>query len=339
MNDATASPADAALPATTPLPFRFTGNGGEYFRIWIVNLLLSLVTLGIYSAWAKVRRERYFYGHTRVGDASFDYLASPVAILKGRLIAFAAFAVYAVAGHYLPLLQPAFFLLFMLLLPWLVVRSLQFRARNSAWRSVRFNFTGTHNDAFRLYVLWPILIIFTLGLIIPYIIFRQKQFLVANSRYGTSPFTFHASKGDFYEIYIVAFGILVGGFVLMIGGSMLTPVLGLVLGVGMYLLLFAYVSAQTSNRVFNSSRLEGHGFRSTLNHYELMMIYLTNFIGIALTFGLFIPWARVRLAHYRAEHLQLLAAGDLNHFIASTTERVNSAGEEMGEMFDVDIGL
>ncbi len=32
--------------------FRFTGNGGEYFRIWIVNLMLTIVTLGIYSAWA-----------------------------------------------------------------------------------------------------------------------------------------------------------------------------------------------------------------------------------------------------------------------------------------------
>lgn len=36
-------------------PFSFTGSAGEYFRIWIVNIALSIVTLGIYSAWAKVR--------------------------------------------------------------------------------------------------------------------------------------------------------------------------------------------------------------------------------------------------------------------------------------------
>ena len=33
------------------LPFSFTGRAGEYFRIWIVSLCLSLLTLGIYSAW------------------------------------------------------------------------------------------------------------------------------------------------------------------------------------------------------------------------------------------------------------------------------------------------
>lgn len=46
-------------------PFRFTGNGREYFRIWIVNTLLTILTLGIYSAWAKVRKKRYIYGNGR----------------------------------------------------------------------------------------------------------------------------------------------------------------------------------------------------------------------------------------------------------------------------------
>ena len=62
--------------------FTFTGSGSEYFRIWIVNLILSVVTLGIYSAWAKVRRLEYFYRNTRVAGASFDYHGRPLAILK-----------------------------------------------------------------------------------------------------------------------------------------------------------------------------------------------------------------------------------------------------------------
>jgi len=40
--------------------FYFTGKGGEYFRIWIVNICLTILTLGIYSAWATVRTRRYF---------------------------------------------------------------------------------------------------------------------------------------------------------------------------------------------------------------------------------------------------------------------------------------
>ncbi|MFB1034562.1 MAG: DUF898 family protein, partial [Sinobacterium sp.] len=47
-------------PANQPtnkrtVPVKFLGKTGEFFSIWIVNLLLTIVTLGIYSAWATVR--------------------------------------------------------------------------------------------------------------------------------------------------------------------------------------------------------------------------------------------------------------------------------------------
>jgi hypothetical protein len=74
-----------AVENTTTIPFNFTGRTGEYFRIWIVNVMLTIASLGIYSAWAKVRNKRCFYGNTSVDGTAFDYHADPVAILKGRL--------------------------------------------------------------------------------------------------------------------------------------------------------------------------------------------------------------------------------------------------------------
>jgi len=85
-------------PQAQEHPFEFTGDGWEYFKIWIVNLLLTILTLGIYSAWAKVRRLHYFYRNTLLAGASFEYHGTPIAILKGRLIAFALFLVYTLAG-------------------------------------------------------------------------------------------------------------------------------------------------------------------------------------------------------------------------------------------------
>ena len=81
--------------------FEFTGKGWEYFRIWIVNLLLTILTLGVYSAWAKVRRLQYFYRNTRLDGASFEYHGTPIAILKGRVNASlaATTGVVTVDGH------------------------------------------------------------------------------------------------------------------------------------------------------------------------------------------------------------------------------------------------
>src|SRR5262245_36210186 len=76
--------AAAGSPAVPPLvehPFEFRGEWREYFRIWIVNVALTVLTLGVYSAWAKVRTQRYFYGNTRVAGRAFDYQAQPLPIL------------------------------------------------------------------------------------------------------------------------------------------------------------------------------------------------------------------------------------------------------------------
>jgi hypothetical protein len=112
--------AHASRPiAEQPLPkiekFTFTGSGSEYFRIWIVNLLLTIVTLGIYSAWAKVRKMRYFYGSTRLAGSSFEYHGDPIAILKGRLIAAALFIVYTIVSGYSLTAQ----MVMLVPLPWL----------------------------------------------------------------------------------------------------------------------------------------------------------------------------------------------------------------------------
>src|SRR5438876_12398000 len=77
--------------------FKFNGRAGEYFAIWIVNLCLSVVTLGIYSAWAKVRRKRYFYGCTQLEGSAFEYVGNPVAILKGRILVVLVFAAYSLS--------------------------------------------------------------------------------------------------------------------------------------------------------------------------------------------------------------------------------------------------
>jgi uncharacterized protein DUF898 len=122
---------DVAVSSTESIAryesFAFTGSGPEYFRIWIVNVLLSVMTLGIYSAWAKVRTQRYFYRHTRVAGASFDYHGRPLAILKGRIVSVVLFGGYYIANIVSPEAGAVAFLVLVALLPWLVMRSLKFR--------------------------------------------------------------------------------------------------------------------------------------------------------------------------------------------------------------------
>src|SRR5450830_209088 len=112
-------PAPSGAPVSAPRveAFSFSGRGSEYFRIWIINLLLSIVTLGIYSAWAKVRRLHYFYNNTSVAGTSFEYHGNPIAILKGRIIAVVLLFGYQFAFQLNPLIGVLTLVLFAVAIP------------------------------------------------------------------------------------------------------------------------------------------------------------------------------------------------------------------------------
>ncbi len=317
------------------MPFRFEGKAGEYFKIWIVNILLSILTLGIYSAWAKVRNHRYFYSNTFIGKHSFEYLADPLTILKGRIVAAVFLGAYVLAGEFMPLLGLAFMLIFLVALPWLVCRSLAFRNQNTAFRNIRFGFDATYWDAFKVYVLWGLASMLTLGLLLPYAIYRQKQFVVSHSRYGTARFVAEFSARDFYGIYLRALGIIA----VAIAVFFLVPVIGVFLAIPLYLVAFAFITAGTTNLTFNNTLLDTQSFESTLKAGRLAWIHFSNAMVTGLTLGLAIPWVMVRLAKYHAQCLRMIAEGDIDSFIAAEENKVSSLGEEIGDAFDLGIGM
>jgi len=353
---ALAVPSGAPLPAPETAaepdkihPFVFKGSGGEYFKIWIVNILLSIVTLGIYSAWAKVRRKQYFYGNTYVAGSAFRYLADPKKILKGRVVVFFGFIAYSIIEKFNPTAGVVLIIPFVALLPWLVVRSQIFNYRNSALRNIRFDFTGTYWQAAKVFVLWPILIPFTLGILFPYVMFRQKQFIVQNSKFGTTPFSFHAAAGDYYRIFfLLSFPILIAAtFVgLTVYGVYSAHIsvfpgivsIGAVLAV-LYFFAIAFLGVRSSNLLYNKGALLRHRFRASMEIKPYSFILLTNTLATVLTLGLFYPFAAVRAYAYKISRLALVPGGDLDQFAAAEGREISALGGEMADFMDFDFGI
>jgi uncharacterized membrane protein YjgN (DUF898 family) len=352
----------------------FTGNAREYFRIWIVNLFLSVVTLGIYSPWAKVRKKRYFCGNTWIADANFDYHGNPVAILKGRVIAVLALVAYNLAGHYLPKLGSGVLLMLMVAAPWLIVRSLQFNAENTSYRNLRFHFHGRYREGLRAIaplLLTPLLVLLlpaiqegkppTTGLdfaillvpslpfliFYPYVVASVKRFHLGNSTYGSAPFAFSAPTESFYVAYFLGSLIFVVG--LVVAGvaafaSLAVPVVGSLVLPAAYLLIgstfFGYTRSRIGNLTFNATRLAGDvRFASNLSARRLGWIYFVNLLAMVVSCGLLVPWAVMRTAKYRASCLRLECTGDLEGFLADVSRPVAATGDQLGEFFDVDLSL
>ena len=238
-----------------------------------------------------------------------------------------------------PLMGLALSLVLLAFLPWLVVRSLAFNARNSALRNIRFNFNGTLKDAATVFVLWPILVPFTLGILAPYVFFRQKKFIVENSAYGSTTFNFSATAKEYYRIVFVALIPVIIGIILIAGAGAVVPPAALIVAFALYLYLFAFFTVKTTNLLFSTTLLASHRFKANLKIKEYLLLVLTNSLGIALTLGLFHPWAKVRTLRYKLEHMTLVASGDLDGFIAEGQKQVSAVGDQFSDVFDFDIGL
>jgi len=321
------------------VPFVFTGNGFEYFKIWIVNILLSIVTLGIYSAWAKVRNKQYFYGNTVLDGASFSYTANPVQILIGRIIAFVFFVVYAVAGELSVVAGMVMGALLLIVLPWVICKSLRFNAHYSQYRNVPFVFHGRLGEAAMAFLLWPLLGVLTLGILMPYAFYQQQKFIYGNHSYGTAAFDFRATVGAYYSIFLLILGIFVlGGLGAFVAGMVL-PLLAFPVLAAMYLVVFAYFVVAISNLNYNNIHVREHRFKAHWRVKSYLWLMLTNTLGILVTLGFFLPWARVRTARYKARHTSVHAVGDLDSFAAAEREAVGSLGEGVGDLFDIEVGF
>ncbi|HEY6124838.1 MAG TPA: YjgN family protein [Steroidobacteraceae bacterium] len=360
------SPSSPAEPVTRVLlPFEFRGNGGEYFRIWIVNLLLTIVTLGIYSAWAKVRRLRYFYGNTVVDGHTFEYHGQPLAILKGRLIVVAGYVVFLISSQMFPIFSALFALALAIFgVPWIIMRSRKFQMRMTSYRNLRFNFHGEYGAAMSAFIGWYFLALITIGILFPVWVRKRVQYSLDNAAYGNQKFTFLTGNGTYFRFclatffmgiaayLLVIFGVFAGGdlkslsypgadpsalevmnaigpagWLLMIGG--IVALLGIT----------GYYQASFANAAFGGVQCGAQHGRSNLKAWPLIGIYLSNLVAIVLTLGLFYPWAKVRQVRYQLENTAIDSDGNLAAFTASSGVGIDAVGEEVGDFFDVDFGL
>lgn len=377
-NDIYHTPFDTSptLPSTPPdepyqYNFYFCGTGSEYFRIWIVNLLLTIITLGIYSPWAKVRRLRYFYGNTELNDESFDFTANPKRILIGRLIAIGVYLIISVLGEFSPVIAAVGGLLIMALFPWLVRSTLRFRARNSQYKNVRFAFVGSLLAAYVLFglVIFANLLITGVGyvavnaqmvgtgvgifligfaLLAPFAWRLFKSYQFDNTQFGEMAFEWHASMLDVYKavwipigiaILISIVGVVMAGLGGVIGSDFGVVVVLAVIGMYLMMLLIVPFTQACLHKVIwgNLTIGESEFVLNDFSIFRFAFIQFTNYLMIGLTLGLFTPWAVVRLHRYKTETLSLVSYDNFDELITPQMIEESALGEEIADVFDIDV--
>ncbi|MBK7771645.1 MAG: DUF898 domain-containing protein [bacterium] len=352
------APEAEARPAAEPVTagFVFTGTTDEYFRIWIVNMCLSLVTLGIYSAWAKVRLTQYIRAHTTLDGMPFTYDANPMAILRGRIVAVVVFGGWTALGYVAPLAQLALLLPLAFVVPWLIVASLRFNARVTTYRNVGFTFDGRYGDALGYFVVAPVLSVFTLYLLIPWVVCRQRVWQAAHTSWGDRRLAMRGVSADFYVAHlpvimavvvaIVLFSVAIGMSTIGEEGesplpSSSTP--------AMYTLVLVYLIVIFASIFTHAAVLkatlgnlwigEGARVNCRLETPRYAWILISNTLATLVSLGLLYPWSEIRRLRYLAAHTSVTGVETFDTVTGPRGAAGSAAGEEIADAFDIEVGF
>jgi uncharacterized membrane protein YjgN (DUF898 family) len=367
------APAESRGAAESLRPV-FTGTGAEYFRIWLVNLTLTVATLGIYSAWAKVRRLQYFDRNTHLAGAVFDFRGNPLAILRGRLLAIVMLVMYQYAFGFSPQMAIAIVTALGLALPFLMRGALRFRLQNTQYRGLRFDFNGGAGGAYLTFL--PVLLVFVLpGLLVTvfpgelfvfwsfllYLLWpafhaRLKSYQHQHVQFGAARSQYAGSVWAFYRFYLTAFGLILAAAVVCVligavgaivfkvagGGNPLFGAIGIAALVALsylaMLMTFPYMAARVHNWVWSRTSFPGVTFHSDMSARAFARLQLVNVLLTLLTIGLFRPFAVVRIHRFKLAALTVVADAGFEQVIAAAAAGAPSAaGDGAADFFGFDL--
>jgi uncharacterized membrane protein YjgN (DUF898 family) len=299
----------------------FHGSGGSLFGIHIVNVLLTLVTVGVYYFWGKTRVRVYLWSQSEIAGDRFAYHGTGRELFIGFLKAIVFFAlplfllsllrdfttwtvlkVFSVVASYV--IVSVFF-------PLAIVGARRYRLSRTSWRGIRFSFRGSAKEFVKLFIVNTILTSITIGLWYPIFDVRRHAFLTNDSWFGNRKLAFDGGSNGLFWSFLLTL--------------VLTP---FTLG-----LCWFWYLAKKRRYFWDHTTFGAARFRYTVTGGALLWLMLGNFIILIFTLGLGWPWAQVRSARFTARNLTLVGPLELES-IQQDVRAASATGEGLAGLLD-----
>ena len=313
---------------TSSARLRYHGTGGSLLGLVIVNALLTIVTLGIYSFWAKNRVRQFHYSHTELDGDRFAYHGTGGELLVGMLKAMGVIFVIAIGYAFLSAIlavgdrsmqtagAAVFYIVFTLLGIVAVHGARRYRLSRSSWRGIRFSYRAGLGDFMRMMLRGIALTIVTLLFYTPYFQNQRRAFLVKGAHFGSEPFLYDADGRDLFREYIKAVLLTI-------------PTLGL---------YWIWYVAFKHRYFWNNTSMRGARFSSTVTGTALFELQLINVFLVLITLGIGTPWAMTRTLAFFADNLTLEGTVEWAT-IEQRAQAADTVGEGLADGFDIDVGI
>lgn len=296
--------------------FQFHGKWQDFFKIAIVNLLLTIITLGIYRFWATSREREYLWGQTQFIDERLEWTGTGKELFLGFVIVAVIFLIpfallYTIAGFIGPGFQIILYLIGLVFAFYFFglakYRALRYRLSRTYWHGIR---GGSDDKGFGFgfsYMVKTAAGYIPLGLGNPWSTCELWNERWGKMSFGNNVFESHASYSNVFGTYILSY--------------ILFP--------------FSWVyQARLRRTLIGALRLEKLEFGFTASTFDWIGLFLVDILIVLATFGIGIAILPYRHWQFFIEHLEAYGEVDLDALTQSNTER-SKHGEGLLDAFDV----
>ncbi len=282
-------------PSFAPHKFSFKGTGGQLFIIQLVNVLLCIVTLGIYYPWARVNVMRFLYEESLFQGQPFTFHGTGKEMFIGflKLIGiYALIALMVVYGGGIGIALAYFALL--LLIPVAIHGLYKYRMSRSSWQDIRFSYHGDLGELIKICVKGILLTILTFGIYGAWFSMELNRYVIGNVQAGSAKFGFDGKGNEYFKIFFI--------------GYLLTIVTFGIYGFWWIRDLFNF----SYNHTFINLEEESYAFKGNITVGKVFELTIVNILIVVFTLGIGTPWALVRTLRYSFDHIELDGAFDVS---------------------------
>ena len=319
---ATGAARGAAAGTAANYGLGYDGRLGRIYAIWLLNLVLNIVTLGIYSFWGKTRIRRYVARSFTLRGDRFEYIGTGGELFRGFLLALPfIIVVYAPLLIWPPEIYPVTNLLFIVifyLIGVAVYAALRYRMTRTVWRGIRGYLSGSAFTFGAISFGYSLLSLITLGLLIPFGDRAKLKYQMGNMWFGNTQAVFDPKEEDLWPTHLITY--------------FLVP---FTLGLSRIWYSAAVFRFQVNNMAIAGVKLRAHPTGG-----QLFWLVVPNTLILLFTLGIGMPIITQRNMNYIARHVSF--EGDVDAAVTriqQSTEALNTTGEGLDGALGLDSGL
>ena len=306
---------------------KFHGSYRQFLGLSLYNIVLTIITLGIYYPWAKCAIRKFLWQETEIAGSRFEWHGTGREMFRGFIKAYLVLGGLLAIINFGPLFIPpelliwsilAAYLLILLFIPLVLHGMARYRLSRTSLRGIYFGYRGKLKEFYGSTARDFLLTIVTFGIYGFWLQTNIRRYIHQHARYGNVSSDYDGTGGQ-----------LLG----------LTFLQGLFTIITLYLYTPWAIIEFFKFHINNTSLIQNgrkYYFETNASGGKYFVVLIKAILLTIVTLGIGAPIAQLMIHKYFVETISIAEGFDFDTIEQTEESYRDATGDDMGDILDLD---